>query len=212
MRGGTCKPEPRSRASSGDWCWSPSRWRCSSAPAPACGWRRSATARRSATSCSPSLTSSRPRAPERSPARDREAVFAAISAIDELAGIEHVEVRDLDGGVIEESGLGVRLLGDLVLEEGRPVSFLDVVTSRTVQVRVDVVRGGAPVGRLSVIARTDDLWSRLLGVLGTGAAAALRRRRAGARHRHAAPARAHPAAGLARRRHDPRARGGTTTP
>lgn len=106
-------------------------------------------------------------------ARDREAVFAAISAIDELAGIEHVEVRDLDGGVIEESGLGVRLLGDLVLEEGRPVSFLDVVTSRTVQVRVDVVRGGAPVGRLSVIARTDDLWSRLLGVLGTGAAAAL---------------------------------------
>ncbi|MGJ3265161.1 MAG: ATP-binding protein [Salinarimonas sp.] len=105
--------------------------------------------------------------------RDRDAIFEAVRAIARVPGVTHVTVEDRDGVVLEDLGSGVRLLGDLVLDEATPLSVAAILGSRTAVVGVQVRHRGVEVGRLELISETGDLWGRLLVVLAFGLGAAV---------------------------------------
>ena len=106
-------------------------------------------------------------------AGDPNAVFEATRGIRELPGIVHAAVADANGVVLDETGLGVQLDDDLELAQGERPSVFALVGSRTVAITVPVIESGLRVGSLTLIARTDDLWPRLLAVLATGLVGAL---------------------------------------
>ncbi|MGP9822177.1 ATP-binding protein [Salinarimonas sp. NSM] len=106
-------------------------------------------------------------------AHDRDSIFEAVRAISRLPDITHVTVTDRTGAVLEEIGSGVRLVGDLVLDDGTPLSVTAVLSSRTAVVGVPVRHRGVEVGRLELTSETGDLWGRLLVVLAFGLGAAV---------------------------------------
>src|SRR5262245_23912545 len=87
--------------------------------------------------------------------------------------IHYAEIATLDGSALASLGNATRLIGDVNLEENQETSVIDLLTSRTVQIAVPILNGGAPVGRIVLIGGIADLWPRLLTVIAYTFAAGL---------------------------------------
>ncbi len=97
---------------------------------------------------------------------DGGAIHEAIRAIGRIDTITYVAVSDAAGRHLADLGATEQLVGDLVLDEARAdLSVLDIVASRSVELSVPVVRAGARVGELTLLATTADLPPRLWGAL-----------------------------------------------
>jgi response regulator RpfG family c-di-GMP phosphodiesterase len=97
-------------------------------------------------------------------ARDRMGVLRAFRAIGSVPGLVYAEVEDASGASLGHLGQAVRLAGDLDLTGTNGVT-LALLSSRTVQVAVPVVNEGQGVGRLVIVADTEDLLPRFAALL-----------------------------------------------
>ncbi len=97
-------------------------------------------------------------------AGDRIGVLRTLRAIGKIPSFSHAKVEDLSGEMLAALGTGV------ALEEG---SDLPIFMRSSLDVRVDIIKGGEKVGYLTVLVKTDDLRRSLVEGLLTGLAAAL---------------------------------------
>ncbi|MDA7946774.1 MAG: ATP-binding protein [Hyphomicrobiaceae bacterium] len=97
-------------------------------------------------------------------ARDRIGVLKPLRAIGKIPSFVHAKVEDLDGNMLAALGTGV------ALEESEN---LPIFLRSSLNVGVDIVKGGKKVGHLTVLVKTDDLRQSLIEGLLTGLAAAI---------------------------------------
>jgi len=97
-------------------------------------------------------------------ARDRIAILKTLRAIGKIPSFSHARVEDLSGNVLAELGSAVSL------EEH---AELPIFLRSSLDVGVDVMKGGEQIGRLKVLVKTDDLRHSLIEGLLTGLAAAI---------------------------------------
>ena len=97
-------------------------------------------------------------------AGDRIGVLKTLRAIGKIPSFSHAKVEDLSGEMLAALGTGV------ALQEG---SDLPIFMRSSLDVRVDIIKGGEKVGHLTVLVKTDDLRRSLIEGLLTGLAAAL---------------------------------------
>ena len=114
---------------------------------------------------------------EAAAAGDRQRAYAALRAIAAMPDITYARIERPDGGLIAETGAGVRLSSDLAAAAGGQASVAALVGSHTAEVRAPIVYGGRTVGRVVMLGRLGDggwrLLSSLLLSLGAGLAAAV---------------------------------------
>jgi two-component system sensor histidine kinase BarA len=110
-------------------------------------------------------------------ASEADGAYTAIKAMARMEGITYVGIEKPDGSILVDVGVGGRLASDLTIEgDARPLSALDLVGAHSIEVVVPVIRGGASVGTLHLVADLSDLAPRLygaIGITGLGGAAAL---------------------------------------
>jgi HAMP domain-containing protein len=101
---------------------------------------------------------------------DADTARQALRGIARVPGLIRAEVDTLSGKRLAGIGAAVRLATDLTIE-GAEFSRLDLLNSRTMTVSVPIVDAGVTVGRLTLIADTQDfraefentlLWSLVL--------------------------------------------------
>jgi len=114
---------------------------------------------------------------EAAAAGDRQRAFAALRAIRDIPQITYARIERPDGGLIAETGAGVRLTRDLAADASTSTSIATVIGSHTAEVRAPIVYAGRTVGRVVMLGRLDDGLARLLSSLflslGAGLLAAL---------------------------------------
>jgi len=114
---------------------------------------------------------------EAAAAGDRQRAYAALRAIAVMPDITYARVERPDGGLIAETGAGVRLSSDLAATAGGHASVASLVGSHTAEVSAPILYGGRTVGRVVMLGRLGDggwrLLSSLLLSLGAGLAAAV---------------------------------------
>jgi signal transduction histidine kinase/CheY-like chemotaxis protein/HPt (histidine-containing phosphotransfer) domain-containing protein len=94
---------------------------------------------------------------------DGNAARETLRAIARRPDLIYAGIERPDGSTLADHGLAIRLASDLDLDRG--VSVLDLLGSRTVQVRLPIVEGGRPVGSIVLVADTADLTARLLAIV-----------------------------------------------
>jgi signal transduction histidine kinase/CheY-like chemotaxis protein len=105
--------------------------------------------------------------------QDENRTLQSLKAIGRLPGLIHAEAIDTGGRTIAEIGRAVRLDGEIDMDDVAGLSGLfRLLQARSVAVQVPIIHAGQPVGRLVVIADTQDLWSRTLPVVLAGLMAA----------------------------------------
>lgn len=105
--------------------------------------------------------------------RDENRTLQSLKAIGRLPGLIHAEAFDAQGRPLAEIGHAVRLDGEIDMHDLEGAAgLLRLLRARSVAVEVPVIHAGAQVGRLVVIADTQDLWSRTLPVVLSGLLAA----------------------------------------
>jgi EAL domain-containing protein (putative c-di-GMP-specific phosphodiesterase class I)/signal transduction histidine kinase/CheY-like chemotaxis protein len=102
---------------------------------------------------------------EAAAAGDRQRAYAALRAIAAIPDITYARIERPDGGLIAETGAGVRLTSDLAATAGGHASVAALVGSRTAEVRAPIVYGGRTVGRVVMLGRLGDGGWRLLSSL-----------------------------------------------
>ncbi|HEX8418337.1 MAG TPA: ATP-binding protein, partial [Methylobacterium sp.] len=107
---------------------------------------------------------------------DANGARETLRAIARRPDLIYAGIERTDGSTLADHGLAIRLASDLDLD--RSVSVLELLGSRTVQVRLPIVESGRPVGSIVLVADTADLFERLLAivqasVLGSGLALTL---------------------------------------
>jgi EAL domain-containing protein (putative c-di-GMP-specific phosphodiesterase class I)/signal transduction histidine kinase/CheY-like chemotaxis protein len=114
---------------------------------------------------------------EAAAAGDRQRAYAALRAIAVMPDITYARIERPDGGLIAETGAGVRLSHDLAQDAGSNASLAVLIGSHTAEVRAPILYAGHTVGRVVMLGRLGDglarLASSLLLSLGAGLAAAL---------------------------------------
>ncbi|TGD95815.1 hybrid sensor histidine kinase/response regulator [Methylobacterium nonmethylotrophicum] len=98
-------------------------------------------------------------------ADDAAGAHAALRAIARQDGIVYAGLTRPDGSALAEQGSGLRLAGDLDLDQEGGVTPLALVLTHTVKVSVPVVENARTVGRVTLIADTADLVGRLVDVV-----------------------------------------------
>src|SRR5215470_12055178 len=106
-------------------------------------------------------------------AQNRQDALQALRAIGRVPDIRYAEIASLDGRTLASLGNATRLIDDLNLEGNQETSVVDLLTSRTVQIAMPILNGGAPVGRIVLVGGIADLWPRLLTVIAFTFAAGL---------------------------------------
>jgi EAL domain-containing protein (putative c-di-GMP-specific phosphodiesterase class I)/signal transduction histidine kinase/CheY-like chemotaxis protein len=104
---------------------------------------------------------------------DRQRAFAALRAIATTPEITYARIERPDGGLIAETGSGVRLMNDVTGEAGGNASVASLVGSHTAEVRAPITYGGRTVGRVVMLGKLDDGGARLLSSLLLSLAAGL---------------------------------------
>jgi signal transduction histidine kinase/CheY-like chemotaxis protein len=112
-------------------------------------------------------------------ARDRAAIRTTLRAMSQMPGVTYVAVADTAGRVLADLGATEQLTSDLRWSRpDEPVSALALLSSRSLEVSVPIIRGGETVGHLRLLSDTrefpDRLWSAArTSALGSLAALAL---------------------------------------
>jgi signal transduction histidine kinase/HPt (histidine-containing phosphotransfer) domain-containing protein len=98
-------------------------------------------------------------------AGDQRRVIETFRAIGKVEGLVYAALEDRAGNVLADLGGAVRLDGDLDLSAAERPSVLDVITTRTMKVGVDILDATVPVGRIVLVSDTSDLARRFRDVL-----------------------------------------------
>lgn len=109
---------------------------------------------------------------------DRRAAQNALRGIGRAPSLVYARIDDAGGARLAEMGFGVSLDSDMRFdaEAGETGSLWRALGSGSIAVSEPIVQGGAPVGRITLVADNSDLWPRLIETLLQtllGAAAAL---------------------------------------
>ncbi|KQT88678.1 ATP-binding protein [Methylobacterium sp. Leaf466] len=94
---------------------------------------------------------------------DTRSANETLRAIARRPELVYTAIERPDGSTLADQGLTIRLASDLDLDH--TVSALDLLTTRTAQVRVPIVHQGSVVGTLVLVADTSDLFARLLAIV-----------------------------------------------
>ena len=97
-------------------------------------------------------------------AHDSNAADTTLRGIARQKQVVYAALESLDGSILSEQGIGLRLTKDVDLDAVADGSPFALVWARTVRVAVPVVEGGREVGRIVLVAETDDLAGRVAGV------------------------------------------------
>ena len=110
-------------------------------------------------------------------ANDIPGAYRVLRSIRMMPDVTYARVERMDGATLVETGSGVRLSRDARVGGGSNASLLDVLSSRTVEVRAPVLHGDRTIGRLVLLGRAEGAAVRLLYSLmisfAAGAAAAV---------------------------------------
>ncbi|AWN48937.1 hybrid sensor histidine kinase/response regulator [Methylobacterium terrae] len=98
-------------------------------------------------------------------ADDAAGAHAALRAIARQEGIVYAGLTRPDGSALAEQGTGLRLAGDLDLDQGDSITPLALLMAHTVKVSVPVVENARVVGQVTLIADTANLVDRLWKVV-----------------------------------------------
>lgn len=98
-------------------------------------------------------------------ADDRNGALLALRGVARAPDLIYARVERLDGMRLAEIGGGVALASDGELAEGGTVSPLAALRSRTLTVTQPIVQGGAPVGRIVLVADNSGLAPGLVTTL-----------------------------------------------
>ena len=104
---------------------------------------------------------------------DGEAADATLRGIARIPNLVHATIQRLDGSVLAEQGIGLRLTRDMELDGQDDLSVLHMLRSRTLQAATAIRDNGRDVGRVLLVADTSDLADRLVNVALDAALAAL---------------------------------------
>jgi two-component system sensor histidine kinase BarA len=105
--------------------------------------------------------------------RDPGRAFTAIRAIGAMPEVLYARIETAEGGLLAETGEGVRLDSDVKATNGKSAPFLATLSSRTVEVSAPIVYARKPVGRVVLLGRLDGVAGRLGSSLLIGLVAAL---------------------------------------
>jgi EAL domain-containing protein (putative c-di-GMP-specific phosphodiesterase class I)/signal transduction histidine kinase/CheY-like chemotaxis protein len=105
--------------------------------------------------------------------RDPGKAFAAIRAIGAMPEVLYARIETAEGGLLAETGQGVRLSSDVRATGAGGGSILAALRSRTVEVSSPVVYARQPVGKVVLLGRLDGVAGRLRSSLLIGFMAAL---------------------------------------
>ncbi|GJD76965.1 ATP-binding protein [Methylobacterium gregans] len=105
-------------------------------------------------------------------AGDARAAETVIRAIAHTPTIVYAAVERLDGAVLAEQGIGLRLTRDIDLD-GRDVGLHDLLFTRSLRISAPVKENARAVGRVVLVAQTGDLAERVGGVALSAALAGL---------------------------------------
>ena len=93
---------------------------------------------------------------EAAASNDRARAYAAIRAVALMPEVSYARIEAANGALLAETGAGARLNTDARIgDANRPPSFLQLMTSRTVQATSPIVDAHRTVGRVVVLGRLD---------------------------------------------------------
>ena len=92
---------------------------------------------------------------------DRARAFAAIRVVRRMPNVTYGRITDASGRLLAETGSGVRLSSDAVVD-GTGVSVWEALTTGSVQTSQPVVVEGRTVGQVVLFGRADGLQARVL--------------------------------------------------
>ena len=103
---------------------------------------------------------------------DRSAARQALDAIGRIPDLRFAEIRDANGKLFAEAGIGVALTSD---SGARPQSstIWSMLTNRSVFADADIVKGGRKVGEISLLVDTSELFDRFRQALVAALASAV---------------------------------------
>ncbi|HEY2708972.1 MAG TPA: EAL domain-containing protein [Caulobacteraceae bacterium] len=114
---------------------------------------------------------------EAAAAGDRQRAFAALRAISVMPDVSYARIEGPTGGLIAETGAGVRLGTDLATSAGGNAPIATLIGSHSAEVKAPIFYAGRVVGHVVLLGKMDDgmgrLLSSLLLSLGAGLLAAL---------------------------------------
>ncbi|MFB0491671.1 signal transduction histidine kinase/CheY-like chemotaxis protein/HPt (histidine-containing phosphotransfer) domain-containing protein [Methylobacterium sp. OAE515] len=103
---------------------------------------------------------------------DADAAAASLRAIGQVPSIVYGAIERLDGSVLAEQGLGLRLIQDAA-QDGEDLSLLRMLATRTLRAAATIKENGRPVGRVVLIGETDDILDHVRAAGENAALAAL---------------------------------------
>ena len=98
-------------------------------------------------------------------AGDSVAARQAMTAIGQIAGIQHARVKMPDGSTLTAIGVAAQLDSDLRIDDAKQMSLWQTLTSRSVQVTVPIKESGETIGELVLVGDASDLAVSLLQTL-----------------------------------------------
>ncbi|MCX4197225.1 ATP-binding protein, partial [Methylobacterium organophilum] len=105
-------------------------------------------------------------------AGDADGADASLRAIGKVPSIVYGAIERLDGSVLAEQGIGLRLTRDAA-QDGADLSLLHLLATRSLQATAPIVENGLPVGRVVLIGETDDILGHIWAAAQNAALAAL---------------------------------------
>ena len=104
--------------------------------------------------------------------QDRSAARQALDAIGRIPDLRFAEIRDANGKLFAEAGIGVALTSG---SGARPQSstIWSMLTNRSVFADADIVKGGRKVGEISLLVDTSELFDRFRQALVAALASAV---------------------------------------
>ena len=96
-------------------------------------------------------------------ARDRQSAYEIMRGVRDLKSVQHVALIDRDGAVFAQIGGGATLRGrdgDL-----RTMSEIELLKAGAASVHWSIVKGGARIGEISLLADITDLRTQLISSL-----------------------------------------------
>ncbi|HVN02517.1 MAG TPA: EAL domain-containing protein [Caulobacteraceae bacterium] len=102
---------------------------------------------------------------EAAAAGDRQRAFAALRAIAVMPDVSYARIERPDGGLLAETGAGVRLSHDVAVGAGSGASLARLIGSHTAEVSAPIYSGRYVVGRVVLLGKMDDGGARLASSL-----------------------------------------------
>ena len=96
---------------------------------------------------------------------DTGGAFVAIRSISQMPDVNYARITGPGGGLLAETGGGVRLTSDARIDDRGEAGLWSVLNSGTLQVTTPIVSEGREVGEITLLSETPGLKARILGAV-----------------------------------------------